>query len=48
LNLLTDVAVCSNNTDDSKILNVRLEQRKDKTPELEELHNDRAYGSEDN
>jgi len=48
LNLLTDVAVCSNNTDDSKILNVRLEHIKDKTPELEELHTDGAYGSEDN
>ena len=48
LNLLTDVAVCSNSTDDSKILNVRLEHIKDKTPELEELHTDGAYGSEDN
>ena len=48
LNLITDVAVCSNDTDDSKILNGRLEPIKDKTPDLEELHTDGAYGSEDN
>jgi len=48
LNLITDVAVCSNDTDDSKILNERLEPIKDKTPDLEELHTDGAYGSEDN
>jgi len=48
LNLITDVAVCSNNTDDSKILNERLEPIKEKTPDLEELHTDGAYGSEDN
>ena len=48
LNLITDVAVCSNDTDDSKILNERLDPIKDKTPDLEELHTDGAYGSEDN
>ena len=48
LNLITDVAVCSNDTDDSKILKGRLEPIKDKTPDLEELHTDGAYGSEDN
>lgn len=48
VNLLTDVAVCSNDTDDSEILNERLEHIKDKTPELNELHTDGAYGSEDN
>jgi hypothetical protein len=48
VNLITDVAVCSNDTDDSKILNERLEPIKDKTPDLEELHTDGAYGSEDN
>jgi len=48
LNLITDVAVCSNDTDDSKILNERLEPITEKTPDLEELHTDGAYGSEDN
>ena len=48
LNLITDVAVCSNDTDDSKILNERLEPIAEKTPDLEELHTDGAYGSEDN
>ena len=48
LNLITDVAVFSNDTDDSKILNERIEPIKEKTPELNELHTDGAYGSEDN
>jgi hypothetical protein len=48
LDLLTDVAVCSNNTDDSKMLNGRIEPIKDKTPDLNEIHTDGAYGSEDN
>jgi hypothetical protein len=48
LNLITDVAVCSNDTDDSKILNERLEPIKEKTPDLNELHTDGAYGSEEN
>jgi len=48
LNLITDVAVCSNNTDDSKILNERVGPIKEKTPDLNELHTDGAYGSEDN
>ena len=48
LNLITDIAVYPNNTDDSKILNERLEAITDKTPDLEELHTDGAYGSEDN
>ena len=48
INLLTDVAVCSNNTDDSQILNKRLERIKEKTPDLKELHTDGAYGNEDN
>jgi len=48
VNLVTDVAVCSNDTDDSKILNKRLEPMKEKTPDLNELHTDGAYGSEDN
>jgi len=48
VNLLTDVAVRPNNTDDSEILNKRLDHIKDKTPDLNELHTDGAYGSEDN
>ena len=48
VNLITDVAVCSNDTDDSKILNERIEPIKEKTPDLNELHTDGAYGSEDN
>ena len=48
INLLTDVGVCSNNTDDSEILNKRLEHMKEKTPDLKELHTDGAYGNEDN
>lgn len=48
VNLITDVAVCSNSTDDSKILNERIEPIKEKTPDLNELHTDGAYGSEDN
>jgi len=48
MDLITDVAVCSNDTDDSKILNERLEPIKEKTPELNELHTDGAYGSEEN
>ena len=42
LNLITDVAVCSNNTDDSKILNERVGPIKEKTPDLNELHTDGA------
>jgi Pyruvate/2-oxoacid:ferredoxin oxidoreductase delta subunit len=48
VNLITDVAVCPNDTDDSVILNERIEPIKDKTPDLNELHTDGAYGSEDN
>ncbi len=48
VNLLTDVAVYSNDTDDSKILKDRLDPIKAKTPDLNELHTDGAYGSEDN
>jgi hypothetical protein len=48
VNLLTDVAVYSNDTDDSEILNERVEPIKGKTPDLNELHTDGGYGSEDN
>jgi hypothetical protein len=48
LNLITDVAVESNNTDDSTILNSRIDTIKDKCSDLNELHTDGAYGSSDN
>ena len=48
LQLITDVAVVANNIDDSTILTDRLEKLHEKTPDLEELHHDGAYGSEAN
>jgi len=48
LNLITDISVEKNNEDDSKILNERLGVMKEKTPDLEELHADGAYGSSAN
>lgn len=48
LNLITDVAVAANNTDDSTILSERIDTITSKTPELNELHTDGAYGSATN
>ncbi|MCW8800639.1 MAG: transposase [Desulfobacter sp.] len=48
LNLITDVAVEANNTDDSTILNNRIDEIKTKCPDLNEIHTDGAYGSSDN
>ena len=48
LNLLTDIAVKSNHTEDSAIMNDRIASLKEKTPDLKELPTDGAYGSEDN
>ena len=48
LQLVTDVAVTPNNIDDSQILHDRADKIKEKTPELNELHTDGGYGSEDN
>jgi hypothetical protein len=48
LNLLTDVAVDPNNTDDGTILNSRIGKIKTKCNDLNELHTDGAYGSSDN
>lgn len=48
IDLLTDISVHANNIDDSKGLNERIEPIKEKTPELNELHTDGAYGSKDN
>lgn len=48
LNLLTDISVSPNNKDDSKILNERIDLLKEKSPDLDEVHTDGAYGSVDN
>ena len=48
LNLITDVAVEPNNTDDSTILNSRIDEIKTKCNDLNELHTDGGYGSSDN
>ncbi len=45
INLLTDISVNPNNIDDSQIINERIDNIIAKTPELEELHTDGAYGS---
>lgn len=48
IQLLNDIAVFPNNIDDSLILNKRVDIIKKKTPGLNEMHTDGAYGSEDN
>lgn len=48
LQLINDIVVKPNNIDDSKILEERIDKIKDKTPDLEELHTDGGYGSENN
>jgi len=48
VNLVTDIAVASNTTDDSILLSGRLEPIKAKTPDVNELHTDGAFGSEAN
>ena len=48
VNLVTDVAVAPNTTDDSTLLNGRLESIKAKTPDVNEMHTDGAFGSEAN
>lgn len=47
LNLITDVAVAPNTTDDAAILAERAAVMARKTPALEELHADGAYGSDE-
>jgi len=47
IQLLTDIAVNKNNIDDSKILKDRADKLIEKTPDLEELHTDGGYGSEE-
>lgn len=48
INLIDDVAVNPVNKDDSRVLNDRLDKVVEKTPDLNELHFDGAYGSEEN
>lgn len=48
IQLVTDIAVNPNNIDDTQILNSRIDKIVEKTPELNELHTDGGYGSEDN
>ena len=48
LNLITDISIHANNIDDSKELNERIDKIKAKTLDLEELHFDGAYPSEEN
>lgn len=48
INLVTDISVHANNIDDSKGINQRIEIIKEKNPELNELHFDGAYGSQEN
>jgi hypothetical protein len=48
LQLITDIAVTPNNIDDTQILYNRIDKIKEKTPELNEIHTDGGYGSEDN
>ena len=48
LQLITDIAVNPNNIDDSVILYNRIDTIKEKTPDLNELHTDGGFGSEEN
>jgi len=48
IELITDTSVHANNKDDSIELNNRIDKVVEKTPELEELHTDGAYGSSEN
>ncbi len=48
VHLLVDVTVAPNTTDDSVVLNERLEALIQKTPDLDELHTDGGYSSADN
>ena len=46
--MITDISVNPNNIDDTHILNERIDNLKEKTPELNEMHTDGGYGSQDN
>ncbi|MBS3772528.1 MAG: transposase [Bacteroidales bacterium] len=45
IQLISDVATAPCNTEDSTLLNQRIGQIKEKTPDLEEMHTDGGYGS---
>jgi hypothetical protein len=45
--LITDISVNPNNIDDSQILNDRVDKIKEKTPEINEMHTDGGYGSQE-
>ena len=47
IQLVTDIAVEQNNIDDSKIIEERIDNIVEKTPDLEEFHTDGGYGSEE-
>lgn len=46
LNLVTTLSTATNNTDDSVMLEEKLDQMKERTPDLEECHVDGGFGSE--
>jgi hypothetical protein len=48
INLLTDIAINPNNKDDCKVIGNRIDRLKAKTPDLDEIHFDGAYGSSSN
>jgi hypothetical protein len=48
LQLITDIAVNPNNIDDPQILYNRIDKIKEKTTDLNEIHTDGGFGSEDN
>ncbi len=48
INLITDVDVHANNINGDKVLNNRIDEIKEKTPDLDELHTDAEYGSYEN
>ncbi|MDD4425204.1 MAG: transposase [Mariniphaga sp.] len=45
--LVIDISVNPNNIDDSQILSDRVDKIKEKTPELNEMHTDGGYGSQE-
>lgn len=46
VNLITDAAVDANNVGDGPMLAARMDVLKERTPELDEMHTDGAYGGE--
>jgi hypothetical protein len=48
IQLITGIVVMPNNVDDSQILNERIDIIKEKTPQLNEMHIDGDFGSEEN